>query len=142
MLPRLAVRHYVPPTPSHADLSKLYGKWYFRALWWFLRKLGAEYQDRIPESWPMQVVEIQQASLFEMIDKSKKAMELLWEKRATTLVLGYDEMDRLLKETPTEMLHLGMSVAVAKDQVTHAVGLRIVLVPWLSGWALLPDLDK
>lgn len=142
MLPRLAVRHYVPPDPAHWDLKKLVGKWYWRPLAWCLRKLGAEWREWVPASYPMQVVEIHPASILEMIARAKHALQLLWEKQATILIVGYDEMEKLMNEPPTEIMQFDMPFPIANGQLTEVRRLRVVLVPWLSGWALLPDLDK
>lgn len=152
ILPRAFVRYYQAPTPAYWDMRKLNSKWYWRALSWVLKKLGGEFREYIPESWPIHEVKIDQGSIIKMLETSKSAMQYLWDKRATTLVLGYDEMDRLMKEAPTEMMRFDMRFPIGRHErseydtqyrfVSRTVHLRVVLVPWLSGWALLPDLGE
>lgn len=154
ILPHAIRRSWVPPTPAQWNLSKLNRKWYWRALDWFLKKLGGEYQDEIPASWPTRQILIDHRSIVALIETSASAMEALWDKRATTLVLGYNEMEKLMNEAPTELMCFNMPFPMAREETSRnrydfdrsytsrTVDLRIILVPWLSGWALLPDLDE
>lgn len=129
ILPRLAVSHYVQPDPGHVDLSKLQRKWYFRPLWRLLCKLGAEYQERIPASWPVQEVQIDHSDVIALIGGSKKALSLLWDKKATTLIVGHDEMDKLMRDAPTEMLTFNMQFPLVNNREYRLMGLRVVCVP-------------
>lgn len=149
--PRMVTTFYEPSTPAHVSLSKLRGKWYFRPLWWFLQKLGAEYQDRIPESYPLQTIAINHESIRELLSSSQRALDTLWQKKATTLVIGHDEMEKLVGAAFSEPAVFRMPFPMQKwvsrnpdlppeaQMITR--DLRVVLAPWLSGWALLPDLE-
>lgn len=152
--PRMAMRYYESATPASWDMRKLNKKWYWRALSWFLKKLGGQYREHVPESYPLTECQVDQRNIIRLLETSARAMDYLWNKKATTLVLGYDEMEKLITDAPTEMMQFGMPVYLQRNEPAHeyeyrtgykvvsqTVQLRVVLVPWLSGWALLPDFD-
>jgi len=154
IMPRMKVRYYEPPSPAYVDLTKLYNKWYWRPLHWLLRKLGMEYHDRIPESYRVEEIAIKQENVRALISSSQKALNVLWREKATTLVIGCDEMEKLVGEAMTEPMTFYMPFVMQNAErdprrpdfppeiQTITRNLRVVLAPWLSGWALLPDLEK
>jgi len=142
ILPRMSVRYYEAPTPAYWDMRKITAKWYWRGLDWLLKKLGAQYREHIPESYPIDERVIDHSGIQKMIATSQRAMRDLWDKRATTLIVGHDEMAKLMNDAPREYLSFYAEVPLAYDANFRYVGLRVVCVPWLEGWALLPDLDK
>jgi hypothetical protein len=137
----MQVRFFEPPSPAYWDLSELNAKWYWRGLAWLLRKLGGAYQEFIPESVKVEERDICHADIQAMIRSSQSAIHELWSKRATTLVIGYDEMDKLMRNAPREYMTFNTRVPVGYGHRFRYAGLRVVCVPWLEGWALLPDLE-
>jgi hypothetical protein len=142
MLPRMAVTRYQPPTPAHWDLSKLQKKWYWRGIHWLLNRLGGAYLDMVPESYPVKTVEIDQRDIQTIIGQSQRAMRLLWNKQATTLIIGPEEFVRFKRELPLEMFSFNAEWPLGNSGQFKMAGLRVVVVPWLSGWTLLPDLNE
>lgn len=153
---RMMVKSWQPRIPGHVDISAIRWKWYWKSLWWFLRKLGARYNEEIPECWPVQVREINHADIISMLETGGKAMRELWNLKAAILVLGPDEYSKLMRDTPQEMVEFEMPVPMARTESerekwaieprrtiqTRTCKLRVICVPWLEGWALLPDLDR
>lgn len=140
--PRTPVRCHEPSTPAYWDLSRLSGKWYFPALHWLLQKLGAVYRERVPGGVRTEEWAINHADIQATIRGSQSAVRALWDKQATTLLVGHDEMARLTPEAPTEYATFNTRVPIGYGDKSRYMGLRVVCVPWLQGWALLPDLDK
>ena len=151
---RVTVKSWQPRVPAHVDISAIRWKWYYKYLWKFLRKLGVQYIEEVPECWPVQTREIDHRDIIRMIESSSKAMDLLWYKKATTLIVGYDEYSKLMNDAPREFLTCCADLPLVRSETnldykappvvhhTRYCGLKIVCVPWLEGWALLPDLEK
>ena len=142
ILPRMSVKYYEAPTPAYWDMRKLNGKWYWRGLHWLLGKLGAQYRDYIPESIRVEEKTINHANIQAVIRDSQRAMHLLWDKKATTLLVGRDEMTKLMRDACDEPMSFRAEIPLGNGGDFRYMGLRVVCVPWLEGWAILPDLDK
>ena len=142
ILPRMQVKYYEPAKPEYWDMRALTGKWYWRGLDWLLKKLGAGYREHIPESYSIQERTINHNDIRAMIADSQDAMNLLWSKRATTLLVGHDEMSKLMRDACDDPLSFTAEIPLGYGKEFRYMGLRVVCVPWLEGWAILPDLDK
>ena len=142
IMPRMSVRYYEPPTPAYWDLSKLKARWYWRGLHWLLKKLGGTYRDYFPESVRVEERLIDHSNIQRMIADSQHAMRLLWDKKATTLLVGRDEMTKLMRDACDDPLSFRAEIPLGRGADFRYMGLRVVCVPWLEGWAILPDLDK
>lgn len=142
IMQRMSVRYYEPAMPAYWDMRELTGKWYWRGLDWLLKKLGGTYRERIPESHPLVERTIDHGNIQRMIADSQHAMRLLWDKKATTLLVGRDEMTKLMRDAVDDPLMFHAEVPLGYGADFRYMGLRVVCVPWLEGWALLPDLDK
>lgn len=142
ILPRMQVQYYQPPTPAYWDLSKLKSKWYWPSLHWLLGKLGGVYWDYIPENVRVDERTIDNRNVQTLIATSTRAMRALWDKKATTLIVGYDEMNKIMRDAPREYLTFNTEIQLGDNKEFRYMGIRVVCVPWLEGWALLPDLDK
>ncbi len=141
MMPTTIVRCYEPPTPAHWDLNSLTGKWYWRGLDWLLRKLGAEHREHVPASYPAQARTIDHGSIQSLIIRDPQAVRDLWERRVTMLLVGEGEMTKFLLGAPPECLTFKTRVPLTQGSQSRYMSLRVVCVPWLQGWALLPDLE-
>jgi hypothetical protein len=138
----MSVRYYEPATPAYWDMKTLTGKWYWRGLHWLLKKLGAGYREHVPESVRVEERTINHADIQTVIRDSQRALSLLWDKKATTLLVGRDEMAKLMRDAYDEPIAFRAEIPLGNGNDFRYMGLRVVCVPWLEGWAVLPDLDK
>lgn len=140
-MPATSVRYYEPSTPAHWDMSSLTDKWYWRGFDWLLKKLGAQYREGIPASYPVQEREIEHGRIQQMIIRDERAVRDLWDRKATTLLVGQDEMAKFLRDSSPDCLTFKTRVPLVQGSKARYMALRVVCVPWLEGWALLPDLE-
>jgi hypothetical protein len=154
---RVSVKSRQPMIEAHWDTSAIRWKWYYKGLRWLLRKLGAVYVEQIPECWPVQYCEINHASVISMLESGGRAMRELWSMEAAILILGPEEYGKLMSQAPplewieahvpvkmarTESLREKWDIGPGHTVYTRTCKLRVICVPWLEGWAILPDLNQ
>lgn len=138
--PQITHAGYIPETPGMLDLTRITG-WRRQLLCWLAHKLGASVWEPVPSTVETQTVTLDSENVIAMISKSRSAMENLWHQRAGVLVVGHDEARQIveLPEWASHVLKFNTTVPLGNGGDVRWLGLRVVVVPWLSGWALLPE---
>ena len=115
-------------------------QWLQRLAIWTLEKLGCQYRQTQKEISYHQVT---LDDIFELIMRSKHAINAIYHDQADCVVLGYDQMQELELDT-----HYRFGFNVSDQYISkiehremgrmRVAGLRIVFVPWFDGIVVLP----
>jgi hypothetical protein len=119
------------------------GRWPWLQRWafWLLDKLSARACD---ESITYSTVHVDGNDIIQAVMRNRADIERLYNKRAKYLVIGAEDLARLLNEPSIrQMMRFRFPVQIGGfDGRCGILGLEVVVVPWLSGFFVMPDLEK
>lgn len=112
-----------------------------RFLWWLLCLAGADFyrMDRLRVGDDIKVINFSSGKMLEALHLTKHEMRMLYNEEAKFILIGH-EMAHDLKMECEHMLSFSMPQPIIFDGVQKVVGLNVVVCPWLSGVALVPEL--
>ncbi len=134
-LPRL--EH--PWMPIRARLLPGKVAWLERACFWLIRKLGGEFERKVPTIYYSELM-LDLGKIADAILDSEDAIYRIWHEKLTYVLVGHQEMDNLRKlEHSILRLDFAPNFKEKSDRVSILNGLHVILVPWMKGVVVLPD---
>lgn len=115
--------------------------WLQKILFAILKKLHAEaYEDRIKYSR----VAVDTKDIAESICRNARDAELIWNQRAKYVVMGPCAFSQLAREgnSGNQFLDFPITVQMGNGRIFRPLGLRIVVVPWIDGVFVMPELEN
>ncbi len=134
-LPRL--EH--PWTPIHSRLLPGKIAWLERACFWLIRKLGGEFERRVPTIYYTELM-LDLGKIADAILDSEDAIYRIWHKGLRYVLVGQQELLDLRKlEHSILRLDFAPNFKGKGDRASVLNGLHVILVPWMKGVVVLPD---
>ena len=114
-------------------------RWLQRLAWWFLRR-------QLMRMYKTVRAKLGEGGISELINFSAQDIEKITTHRAKWLIIGYRHMYQLIDDRRMNWMDSfsyddTVKIIDGQRKITM-YGLRVIVVPWIEGWALLPDLDE
>lgn len=115
-----------------------------RSALWVLRKCHAElwgsWHDEVPA---YDVAELDTSRLMEMVSRNARNIRMLYNQEAKYIVVGYDKFLELVR-VKSELMYFSTDFTAHLNGIdgVRVMGLKLVVVPWVDGIFVLPDLEK
>lgn len=114
--------------------------WLQKLLFKVLRWLKADSYDTTVE---YTTVEIDQTSIIDALMRNRIDLERLYNKRARYVVMGPDDFRRFCTAPEiNNMMMVNFTAPVGMNGKRTILGLEVVIVPWIDGFFVLPDLNE
>lgn len=127
-------------TPIHARLlfpGKL--AWLGRACFWLIKKIGGEFERKVPTIYYTELM-LDLGKIADAILDSEDAVYRIWHEGLTYVLVGHQELLDLQKlEHSILRLDFTPDFRGKGDRISVLNGLRVILVPWMKGVVVLPD---
>lgn len=120
--------------------------WLARAVVWIGEKCGVLERD-YERTVSYQVAELDMRGAIDEMAKHAANMEMIQSNRAKYLIVGRDQMKRLdmqdwaIRNLGTRQIPFGVAYGDGTER-RYLYGLEIILVPYIDGCFVLPDLEK
>jgi hypothetical protein len=109
-------------------------------VWWMLKQLNAEF---VKTAERIDILSIDETRLLDEIRLISYEIESIWNKEIKYIVCGREMAYKLWGEKAIRMpWETNIGVHLQHGQSEGIIGLKLVVVPWLEGIALLPDLER
>lgn len=115
-------------------------RWLQQAAWSLCKWLGCKF-DRMFTHETFETSELNFDNLIELIHLTRHEMHLIWNENARTILIGHAEMHKLHCEIDDKMVRFGMPLMLQDGGKMRVFDMDVVLVPWMSGILLVPDLS-
>lgn len=113
-----------------------------RMLWRFLVWLGLKL-ERTEEWGFVRTIEIDTEKVLDAVRLSEREMYQVYSREARYLVIGRDLASRLFGEmNARQYFTTPLSGCMGFDGQTTVFGLTLVVMPWIKGFCLLPELKE
>lgn len=90
-----------------------------------------------------QTIEIDTQDIFTALMKNRYDVEALYNKRARYVIMGPNDFMRFTKGAEAhDMMRIHFSAALGTKMKPNILGLEVVIVPWIDGFFVLPDLEQ
>lgn len=110
------------------------------AAWWICVRLGTAFHRPFTRS-EYRTVRVEGASLLEKVRLNQHDLRMLWDQDGKYLIVGRKAAYDLLHECD-DFMHFQVDVKLGLNRKTRVLGLEVVVVPWIEGLFVLPDLTK
>ena len=92
-------------------------------------------------------ITIDKQSIFDSLQLSQKDIRWLWREEPKHLIIGRAEFHKLRCEAdvmngPGGMISFPHSLNMFMGDERKILGMTVHVIPWINGWAMLPDLAK
>ena len=135
-LPRL--KQVWEPIPTRLLFPRGFA-WLGRACFWLIKKIGGEFERRVPT---IEYTELQLdlGQLADAILDSKDAIHRIWHEGLRYVLVGHRELLDLQKlEHSILRLDFTPDFRGKGNRASVLNGLHVILVPWMKGVIVLPD---
>lgn len=113
--------------------------WLQKLLFKLLSKLGANSLDR---SVAYKTTEIDTSSILTALMESQRDVTMLYNKRARYVIMGPRDFARFSNEPEIrDMLRFHFTSQIGYNNTRAILGMEVVIVPWIDGFFVLPDLE-
>ncbi len=113
--------------------------WLGRACFWLIKKIGGEFERKLP-TIEYTELELDLKQLADAILDSKDAVYRIWHEGLTYVLVGHRELLDLRKlEHSILRLDFAFDFKGKGDRAAVLNGLHVILVPWMKGVVVLPD---
>jgi hypothetical protein len=112
--------------------------WLQKRLFKLLRWMKADSFDKVIK---YNTRTIDTSKIVEAIRFNKYDIERLYYKKARYVIMGYDAFTALDGEM-REFLRFEAPIRMGMGNRSEIMGLEIIVVPWIEGFFVLPDLEK
>jgi hypothetical protein len=117
------------------------GRWQWRrrlaaACWWILGKLGARLEE---ETAGWKTVSFSTDKILEKIRLSRNDLARVWHRKADTILISPDLLDDALMDITSSPFVFDVQLPIGMGDDYKILGMRVVVCPWIKGWALLPE---
>ena len=75
--------------------------------------------------------------LLPQIFQDQQTIERLWRGDVDTLIMSHELLHATLRSTRMQEITMYTRVPLSLEGLAQAIGLRVVVVPWISGWILV-----
>jgi hypothetical protein len=114
--------------------------WLQKLLFKVLRWLKADSYDTAIE---YTTVEIDPSNIIDALMRNRVDVERLYNKRARYVVMGPRDFQRFSSAPEiNSMLMFSFSTPIGMNGKQTILGLEVVIVPWIDGFFVLPDLES
>lgn len=114
--------------------------WLQRWLFKLLAKLGA---NSLEKSVTYKTVEIDTTRILEALFENQRNVMELYNKRARYVVIGRKDFTRFCSDPEyRDPLYFNFSAPIGINNQRTILGLEVVVVPWIDGFFVLPDLNE
>jgi len=146
MLQRIDYREPVKPPPQPINPIVPAGRW---SAWmakqalWVLRKMGVQHQppDKMIER--AEYLTFNDDDVFRELHLGRREIARIWHGDVKYILCGRDYWARITDRVYEQsILSMNINARLAMDGETRVMGLRLVVLPWIQGMALLPELSE
>jgi hypothetical protein len=139
---------WVAETDKFQFDPKAKAPWLQKVCFWLLKLLGAHAkfaQEHIKR------VDIDLNKLVDALMRNRADVEMLYHKRAKYLVVGADKFEDLVTSPEVQASYMMFEVPLhfnaragynGRPMPQMFAGLQVVVVPWIDGMFVLPELDR
>jgi hypothetical protein len=124
------------------ELYAYTSKWYEKLAWWVVRKLGIRFQKtRVEDCYAS--IPIDTGRILDAVDLCANELEAIHYREARYLLIGNKQAHELFQELP-ELSHFNFDADIRyhMDGTMQVRGLTMVVVPWMDGFCLVPELRE
>jgi hypothetical protein len=87
--------------------------------------------------------EIDTSKILEALMKNTRDVQMLYYKRAKYVVMGIEAFAQMSNEPHVhEMMRFNFNTRIGINRQFTALGLEVIVVPWIEGFFVLPELTK
>lgn len=113
--------------------------WLGRACFWLIKKIGGKFERRLP-TIEYTELKLDLKRLADAILDSEDAVYRIWYEGLRYVLVGHQELLDLQKlEHGLLRLDFAFDFGGKGDRVSVLNGLHVILVPWMKGVVVLPD---
>jgi hypothetical protein len=122
------------------DLYACTATWYERLAWWTVKKLGIRFRfTDIKDCF--QSIPIDEQRIIDAVDLSAHEIELIHHKEIKYLLIGNKEAHEIFMEMQDmSYFSFPLDFQYCYGKVHQVRGLTVVVVPWMDGFCLVPEL--
>lgn len=132
-------RQFVNGQIAYFDISN-YNKFWQKAILWILKKLGLKliYGE---EYLPADVIDLD--DIIEQIYANQDVLQYVLHRQGKYLLVGHDVMNRIGMRYIYGAVQLPMQIQSSNKLLSRNIaGLKLVFIPYMSGMAVVEDLDN
>ena len=123
------------------EMSSSAQHWYQKLALWFLSQTGfTHHYATINTRAHFEYVEYDD-DIVQRLNLCQHDILMLWHELAKYVVVGHDVAHELLDRLNTPYMRFPLEARLGHNGITKVLGLTLVIVPWLKGVAILPDLE-
>lgn len=114
--------------------------WLQRLIFQVLRWLRA---NSLQTSVSYETVEIDTSNILNALMENQRDVEMLYNRRARYVVMGPRDLARLCDQPEIrELMRFNFTSLIGINSRRTVLGLEVVVVPWVEGFFVLPDLEQ
>lgn len=131
---------WVPDRLTTKDVTPHLSTWYERLAWWLVDLLCIRFtHHRTEDSYTNLAIDAN--SIIKAVDLSVSELRLIHNLEAKYLLIGNKQAHELIRELPDlSYFQFHSNVDYHLDDQYCVRGLTMIVVPWMDGFCLLPEL--
>lgn len=123
--------------PSDFNAHGRHRRWLLRACLWLMNSCGI---TRREAHETIATIEADVGGILERLWAAQQNMDRVYFERARYVIVGHDAMRDLVRGDVNRVVSFDAEARLGGNQGMRVFGLKVVLVPWIEGVFLLPEI--